>query len=275
MDFDHTKLTEALLPAAIAAGAAILRHRRTGFAVESKADRSPVTAADREAEEIILDALQRCAPGIPIVAEEAMSRGERPAAGTTFFLVDALDGTREFVAGGAEFTVNVALVVDRTPRFGIVYAPALSQLYFTLGPSHAGELMIPSDAEPTSILSADAKPLRTREPDAERLVAVNSRSHRTAEDDRFQSDPRIASYRTIGSSLKFCLVARGEADIYPRFGPTNEWDTAAGHAIVLAAGGVVTTLDRTPLLYGKAEASFINPPFVVWAKPSLAETFRL
>ena len=275
MDFDHTKLADRLLPAAIAAGAAILRHRRVGFAVESKADRSPVTAADREAEEIILEALQRAAPGVPVVAEEAMSRGDRPAIGSTFFLVDALDGTREFVAGGAEFTVNIALVVGRTPQFGIVYAPALSQLYFTLGADSAASLSIPPDVEPTSVFKANATHLHTREPDPERLVSVNSRSHRTAEDDRFQVDPRIASTRTIGSSLKFCLVAKGEADIYPRFGATNEWDTAAGHAIVLAAGGLVTTFEKEPLLYGKADANFVNPPFVAWARPSLAETFRL
>jgi len=274
MHLDHTKLASQLLQPVVAAGAAIMRHRRTGFAVESKADRSPVTAADREAEDIILDALERCEPGVPVIAEEAVSRGTCPSVGSSFFLVDPLDGTREFVAGGTDFTVNIALVIDRTPLFGIVYAPAHAQLFLTLAADKAGELRFSPDADPAILTRAEASPIGTRVSDPERLIAVTSRSHRTPEDDRFEADPRIASCRTVGSSLKFCLVARGDADIYPRFGATSEWDTAAGHAILIAAGGVVTTLDKSPLLYGKSEDGFINPPFLAWASPSLAAAFR-
>lgn len=252
-----------------------MRHRRAGFTVETKADSSPVTAADQEAEDIILAALAQCAPGVPVVAEEAVSRGECPALDDAFFLVDPLDGTREFVAGGTDFTVNIGLIVERTPRFGLIYAPASDRLFVTVGRDEAAEIRISPDAKPTSLADVQPSPIRTRKPDPAQLVAVASRSHRTPDNDRFLADPRIASCRNIGSSLKFCLVARGEADIYPRFGHTSEWDTAAGHAIVLAAGGLVTTIDKQPLLYGKSERGFVNPSFVVWGRPSLMESVRL
>jgi len=270
---DHGRLADQLLTAVIEAGAAIMRHRRNGFSVERKADESPVTAADRDAEEIILAALAKAAPGVPVVAEEAMSRGENSAAGHAFFLVDPLDGTKEFVKGGTDFTVNIGLIVDRTPVFGMIYAPAIDQLTMTLGADRAVEVRISPDAEPAGLSSLQLTKIRTREPDPERLVAVGSRSHKTAGDDAFKTDPRITGYQEIGSSLKFWLVARGEADIYPRFGPTSEWDTAAGHAIVLAAGGVVTGPDNAPLTYGKAESRFLNPPFTVWGRRSLIALF--
>ncbi len=275
MTLEHSRLADQLLGASLRAGAAIMRHRRSGVSVEAKADDSPVTAADREAEEIILEALARSAPGVPVVAEEAVSRGENPALDSAFFLVDPLDGTREFVAGGTDFTVNIGLIVEGVPRFGLIYAPALDQLYLTLSDADAVELRISPDARPTGLADVAPRPIRTREPDPARLVAVASRSHRTPENERFVTDPRIASCRNIGSSLKFCLVARGEADIYPRFGATSEWDTAAGHAIVLAAGGAVTTIDGDALVYGKAGSGYINPSFVVWGQRSLMQSFRL
>jgi len=275
MTLDNARLADELLGAALEAGAAIMAHRRRGFSVEAKADASPVTAADREAEEIILDALSRCAPGVPVIAEEAASRGEAPSVADAFFLVDPLDGTREFVAGGKDFTVNIGLIAGGVPRFGLIYAPALEQLYLTPGPSQAAELRIAPDARPAGLADVTLTPIRTREPDPDRLVAVASRSHRTPENDRFVADARIASCRSIGSSLKFCLVARGEADIYPRFGATSEWDTAAGHAIVLAAGGLVTAIGGGDLPYGKAATGYVNPSFVVWGRPSLMDTFRL
>jgi len=272
---EQTRLADELLGAALRAGAAIMHHRRSGVSVETKADHSPVTAADRDAEEIILEALARCAPGVPVVAEEAMSGGDNPALADAFFLVDPLDGTREFVAGGTDFTVNIGLIVEGIPRFGLIYAPALDQLYVTLGDSEAAELRIPPDARPAGLAAVAPQPIRTREPDPGRLVAVASRSHRTPENERFVADPRIASCRSIGSSLKFCLVARGEADIYPRFGATSEWDTAAGHAIVRAAGGAVTTIGGDALKYGKTGSGYINPSFVVWGRRSLMSSFRL
>lgn len=275
MDLDFKHLADQLLGAAVVAGAVIMRHRRAGFAVESKADSSPVTAADREAEDIVLEALSQCAPGVPVVAEEAVSRGECPAPGDAFFLVDPLDGTREFVAGGTDFTVNIGLIVERTPRFGLIYAPAFDQLFVTLGRDEVVEIRISPEAGPARLGDVRPRPIHTREPDPERLVAVASRSHRTPDNDRFLADPRIASSRNIGSSLKFCLLARGEADIYPRFGHTSEWDTAAGHAIVLAAGGLVTTIDKQPFLYGKSKDGFVNPSFVAWGRPSLMASIRL
>ncbi len=270
---DHGMLADQLLSAVIAAGAAIMHHRRMGVAVERKADHSPVTAADRDAEDIILAALAKAAPGVPVIAEEAMSRGETSVLRDAFFLVDPLDGTKEFVKGGTDFTVNIGLIVDRVPVFGMIYAPAIDQLTMTLGSQRAVEATVAPDAKPVGLAALQLTDIRTREPDVARLVAVGSRSHKTASDEVFKSDPRITGYREIGSSLKFWLVARGEADIYPRFGPTSEWDTAAGHAIVLAAGGAVTMEGGAPLVYGKAERNFLNPPFTVWGRSSLIPLF--
>ena len=270
---DHGMLADQLLAAVIEAGAAIMRHRRMGVAVERKADHSPVTAADRDAEDIILAALAKAAPGVPVIAEEAMSRGETSVLRDAFFLVDPLDGTKEFVKGGTDFTVNIGLIVDRVPVFGMIYAPAIDQLTMTLGSHRAVETTVAPDAKPAGLAALQLTDIRTREPDVARLVAVGSRSHKTASDEVFKSDPRITGYREIGSSLKFWLVARGEADIYPRFGPTSEWDTAAGHAIVLAAGGAVTMEGGAPLAYGKAERNFLNSPFTVWGRSSLIPFF--
>jgi 3'(2'), 5'-bisphosphate nucleotidase len=272
---DHSRLAGQLLIPVLEAGAATMRHRRAGVVVERKADLSPVTAADREAEEIILAALAKFAPGIPVIAEEAMSRGEASAVAQSFFLVDPLDGTKEYVKGGTDFTVNIGLIVDRVPVFGMIYAPAIDQLTMTLGSHRAAEVKISPDARPAGLSALQLTDIRTREPDPQRLVAVGSKSHRTAGDSAFQADPRITGYRQIGSSLKFWLVARGEADIYPRFGPTCEWDTAAGHAIVLAAGGVVTAPGGGPFLYGKADTGFLNSLFTVWGRPSLISQFSL
>jgi 3'(2'), 5'-bisphosphate nucleotidase len=267
---DHSRLADALLAAVLSAGDAILRHRQAGVVVETKSDASPMTAADREAEAIIIDALATVEPGVPVVAEEAVSAGSIPEIGAAFFLVDALDGTREFIAGGRDFTVNVGLIIDRIPQFGIVFAPALERLFATLEGARAVEAAVPAAARVSAWASLGAEPIRTREPDPGRLTAVASRSHRSPTLERFLTRLPVHEQKAIGSSLKFCLVARGEADLYPRFGPTNEWDTAAGHAIVTAAGGVVTALDGTPLTYGKTSARYGNPDFVAWGRRSLA-----
>jgi 3'(2'), 5'-bisphosphate nucleotidase len=273
MSLDHARLADQLLAAVLRAGAAIMRHRRAGVAVQHKTDKSPVTLADQEAEDIILSALAACAPGVPVVAEEASSRGEKSPLADTFFLVDPLDGTRDFVKGGDDFTVNIGLITGGIPRFGMIYAPALDELTMTLGNDHAAEVRISPDATPAGLSSLPLTPMRTRTPDTRQLVAVGSRSHRSPKDEAFKTNPRITAYREIGSSLKFGLVARGEADIYPRFGATSEWDTAAGHAILLAAGGEVTQLDGAPFLYGKHDAGFLNPSFVAWGDRSLIPLF--
>ena len=262
--FDHEQLARALLPAVLEAGAVEMRHYGEGVAVETKADASPVTAADREAEAVLLTALARIAPGIPVVAEEAVSQGTIPVVSTSFFLVDPLDGTREFINRRGEFTVNVGLIDHGRPVFGMVYAPALSELYATLGPARAVFARIVPSSAGRDLAAHGCADIRTRIPDPMALTAIASRSHLTPETEQFLMRYRVADRRNAGSSLKFCLLARGEADIYPRLGPTMEWDTAAGHAVLAAAGGSVTAPDGAPFTYGKAANGFRNPHFVAW-----------
>ncbi len=267
---ERVKFADALLPAVLAAGRIEMRHYTAGVEVERKADTSPVTAADREAEAVILDGLWRAARGIPVVAEESMSLGAAPACGATFFLVDPLDGTREFIDRSGEFTVNIGLVVGEAPVFGMIYAPALELLYVTLSPDRAVETRLAPDSAVTSLADCALTELRTREPDLEGLMALESRSHRTSATETFLTRYPIAGSWKAGSSLKFCIIARGDADLYPRLGPTKEWDTAAGQAILSAAGGIVTTLDGTTLGYGKADRDYLNPDFVAWGRKFLA-----
>jgi 3'(2'), 5'-bisphosphate nucleotidase len=248
----------------LAVGRVQLRHRQAGVRVSAKSDNSPVTRADQESEVIILAALRRIAPGIPIVAEEASAAGQVPGVGRHFFLVDPLDGTREFIAGRDEFTINIALIEDGAPVFGLVYAPALGDLFLTHEPGRAAYANVAADGPAIAIEPHRFKTIRVRPPSPSALVAVASRSHMNAETVTFLERYLIASHTSAGSSLKFCLVAKGEADVYPRLGRTCEWDTAAGHAILAAAGGTVVTLDGQPLRYGKAAAQFINPDFVAW-----------
>lgn len=255
-------LLELLLDAAIEAGKAICAVYSGAFDVRRKADESPVTAADHAAEAIVLDHLARGAQGVPVVAEEEAAAGRIPAIGERFFLVDPLDGTKEFVARRGEFTVNIALVESGVPVLGVVYAPASSQLY--AGDLAAG-LAFRSAQEPETTRRAPRESIRTRQPPPDGLTAVASRSHRTPETDEYLKRAGVARTVSIGSSLKFCLVACGEADVYPRFGPTMEWDTAAGHAVLAAAGGSVRTLDGEPLRYGKS--GFRNPSFIASGRP--------
>lgn len=241
-----------LLAIARRAGEAILRIYEGEIETRAKADRSPVTAADEAAEAIILEALSRLTPEIPVVAEEAVAAGCLPQVGSgPFWLVDPLDGTREFLSRNGEFTVNIALVHDRRPVVGIVLAPALGVAW--AGRHGKGAQRI--DAKGTSAI-------RVRKADRQRLVAVASRSHRDPETDAWLCRHRIADTVSAGSSLKFCTLAEGRADVYPRFGPTMEWDTAAGQAVLEAAGGSVTTVEGEPLLYGKP--GFRNPGFIAW-----------
>lgn len=215
--------------------------------VDHKTDRSPVTAADQAANDLIVAALAQLTPKIPIVSEEGDTNLDQPD--RPFWLVDPLDGTKEFIAGNGEFTVNIALIENRAPVLGVVYAPALDRLFFSTGPDHAFQYR---DGRPVRI--------RTRDADPTALVALASRSHLDDRTQAYLKEHAIAEIKQIGSSLKFCLIAAGEADIYPRFGPTMEWDTAAGHAILAAAGGSVTTVDGGPFLYAKR--SLRNPDFV-------------
>ncbi len=246
---DYTRLLEDIAVAAREAGEAILEIVRRGFDVEHKQDSSPVTEADRAAELIILAALARVAPGVPVIAEEEVAAGRIPAHGDTYFLVDPLDGTKEFVRGGEDYTVNIGLIVDGTPYLGAVYAPATCRL-------HAGVVGEGAWLEDLS----NRIPIATRKPGSE-LVAVASKSHfNQPTADYLCEAAKDCGYVAIGSSLKFCIVAEGRADIYPRLSPTSEWDTAAGHAVLLAAGGRVDGPDGEPLAYGKR--AFLNRGFV-------------
>jgi len=247
-------LLEPLARVARDAGLAILRVYATDFDVRHKADRSPVTDADVQAEAIIVAALSELTPDIPIVSEEAASEAATPAIGQRFWLVDPLDGTREFIRRNGEFTVNIALVQERRPVLGLIYAPALGRLY-------AGATEHGAFAES----AGQRRPIACRHPSSQGLEVVTSRSHQEPASWRaLLGNKAISSHSTAGSSLKFGLVASGEADAYPRSGRTWEWDTAAGHAIVAAAGGRVTGVDGTELRYGKP--NFVNPAFVAYGK---------
>lgn len=263
---DHSALADALLPAVLAAGRATMRHFKMGVEVEQKPDASPVTVADREAESILLEGLWQAARGVPVVAEESASLGVLPNPSTMFFLVDPLDGTREFINGCAEFTVNIGLIRDGMPVFGLIYAPALSALFLTLDQGRAVEVHIAPDAPVASLKDCAIAGLSTRKPDPHALIVLESRSHRSPATDKFLRGYPIASSKIAGSSLKFCMVARGDADLYARMGPTKEWDTAAGQAILAAAGGSVTRVGGEVLTYGKADVGYLNPHFIAWGK---------
>jgi len=263
---DRAALTAELRRIALRAGAAIMDHYRTEFEVLRKEDNSPVTIADRDAEAIILAGLGRSLPDIPVVSEEAASEGHVPEIGHRFFLVDPLDGTKEFVNKNGEFTVNIALIEDRVPVAGVVYAPAKERMFYGYGPGHAYEQSIAANSEDADG-EADAHPIRARKPAADGLVVIASRTHRDTRTDEYLNLYKVKEFLAAGSSLKFCLIAAGEADLYPRHGRTMEWDTAAGHAVLLSAGGSVTQLDGTPLIYGKTERGLDNPYFVARGAP--------
>lgn len=267
---DFPSLAENLLPAVIAAGVAQMRLYESGVTVMQKADSSPVTAADRESEALLLDGLWHAARGVPVIAEESMALGEVPPRGSTFFLVDPLDGTREYLNHNGEFTINIGLVVGNAPVFGMIYAPALGALYVTLGEHRAVEAHIPLHGNAAKLSATPLQELRTRVPNIDALTVLESRSHRTAETEAFLADYAVTEVKRAGSSLKFCRIARGDADFYVRLGPTKEWDTAAGQAILEAAGGVVTTLEGTRLTCGHADADYFNPHFVAWGRTPLA-----
>ncbi|HTY49915.1 MAG TPA: 3'(2'),5'-bisphosphate nucleotidase CysQ [Steroidobacteraceae bacterium] len=247
----QSSLLSALIDTALAAGNAINQIYHGTFEVTLKADASPVTAADHAAEELILAALAAQAPGTPVVAEEQMAAGHAPVVGEEFFLVDPLDGTKEFVQRRGEFTVNIALVRRGAPVLGVVHAPATGVVY-------AGDVETAQAWRLTA--GGRREQIRVRAVPQAGFTAVASRSHRTPATDRYLAGYRIAELVSVGSSLKFCLVAAGEADLYPRLGPTMEWDTAAGHAVLVAAGGTVLAADGLPLTYGKPR--FKNPSFV-------------
>lgn len=253
-------MLDDLVDIALKAGAAIMPiYERQDQGVKTKGDNSPVTEADTAAEEIILAELARVAPEIPVVAEESVAAGKCPATGTRFFLVDPLDGTKEFISRNGEFTVNIALIEDGCPVLGVVYAPAIGVIY--AGGEKEGAKVAPVEGGKPgpwrAITVADCPK------DGLRILA--SRSHLTEETRDFVKRFSVADFVSAGSSLKFCKLAAGEADLYPRLGRTMEWDTAAGDAVLRAAKGVVLTMDGKPLRYGKRDQAddvdFANPWF--------------
>lgn len=254
---------------ALAAGPVVMAEYGAGCEARAKRDQSPVTIADEKAEALILELLRARAEEIPIVAEESAARGEGLAVGAAFVLVDPLDGTREFLSRNGEFTINIALVRDGAVVAGAVYAPAIARLWF------AGERAFACAAPVGASLPAFAKRrlLKTREAPAVGLIALASRSHNDPATEAFLVKLPIGERRAAGSSLKFCVVAEGAADVYPRFGPTMEWDTAAGEAVLRAAGGTVHSLGGGPLVYGKAEHGFRNGGFIAWGGEALAARF--
>ena len=218
--------------------------------VMTKADSSPLTDADLAIDEIIVSGLQRAFPKIPIVTEERAVNHTTNHSKGTFFLVDPIDGTREFINKSKEFTINIALIEDGKPVAGMVYAPALKRLFW--GAKNLGSFEETNQGSP--------KPLAVRDTDSDALIVVASRSHLNPETEAFIAKNKVASVKNAGSSLKFCLIAAGEADIYPRFGPTMEWDIAAGHAVLAGAGGVVHTIDGAPISYGQEH--YKSPLFI-------------
>ena len=241
------------------AGVAVMEVYESDFETRTKADRSPVSDADEKAEEIILARLEKELPGVPVLAEERAAReGLEGTIADAFLLVDPVDGTKEFVQRKGDFTVNIALIAGGRPVAGCVYAPARQEMYFGGTEARLIEGFAPGSA------LGDGRVLATRAYPADGLVAITSSSHLNEETKKFLSRHKITASTAIGSSLKFCWVAAGKADVYPRWGPTMEWDTAAGHAVLQAAGGHMTRPDGTDFLYGKASAGFLNGPFVAW-----------
>jgi 3'(2'), 5'-bisphosphate nucleotidase len=267
----RTEILDAFTHAVSRAGAIVLAHRAQGYAVETKPDRSPVTVADRESEAEILAHVRRLLGDIQVVAEESVGKGlsgfdpTRP-----FVVVDPIDGTKEFIEGRTEFTVNLALIQNRRPVVGVIYAPALETLYVGGGGEAFSGWLDPG--EPLSALRGK-RPLRCRIPDPDRLVAVASRKHLDPATRAYLDKLPGAECIYRGSSIKFCIIADGQADLYPRLDPISEWDTAAGQAILEAAGGSLAGLDGKPFLYGKIETGFLNPGFIAYGRPGPTAVF--
>jgi 3'(2'),5'-bisphosphate nucleotidase len=257
----YDKIAEILADVALQAGPAIMHvYERGDPGARIKPDHSPVCEADEVAERVILDALAARLPQWRVIAEESAARGVIPVCGRGFLLVDPLDGTKEFLRRNGEFTVNIALIVDTEPRAGAVYAPALGKLWF------GGEHAFACDAKLGAALPpvAERRELKVRSVPEQRIVALTSRSHLDAETEKLLSAMDVSERRQIGSSLKFCLIAEGGADLYPRFSPTMEWDVAAGEAVLRAAGGQVLSAEGVPLCYGKKSESYRNGAFIAW-----------
>lgn len=257
-----SKTFEALTEVAFKAGQIIMEIYESNPEAKLKDDRSPVTEADTASEAYILAELVRHCPEIPIVSEEAASEGKIPDVAELFFLVDPLDGTREFLSRNGEFTVNIGLISNGLPSAGIIYTPASGRMFRGQVGAGAEQAQV---APSGSLSEAQWQKISVRTPHQGDLIAVASRSHRDERTNAYLEEHGVSETKSAGSSLKFCLLAAGEADLYPRMGRTMEWDTAAGQAILMSAGGSVVTEEGTPLTYGKKERGFDNPHFIARA----------
>lgn len=243
------------------AGVRVMEVYESEFETRTKADYSPVSDADERAEEVILARLEQELPGVPVLAEERAARegvGER--IWDAFILVDPVDGTKEFIQRKGDFTVNIALICCGHPVAGAVFAPARREMYIGGATAELTEGFIPG------AMLGQGRKLATRAYPAEGLTAITSASHLDDRTKAFLAERKIAGQTAIGSSLKFCWVAAGKADVYPRWGPTMEWDTAAGHAVLNGAGGTMTRPDGSPFVYGKGAEGFRNGPFIAWGR---------
>ncbi|MGR3273293.1 3'(2'),5'-bisphosphate nucleotidase [Thalassococcus profundi] len=256
---NYETLTREMRRLAIEAGVKIMEiYDADQMDVEVKADDSPVTAADKAADELISDGLRAAFPDVALVTEEQAASHRVDA--TTFLIVDPLDGTKEFINRRGDFTVNIALVEDGCPVRGVVYAPAKKRMFYTDSVGKSVEETGEFDPE----TPGETRPIRVSTPNNSALMVVASKSHRDQATDDYIAKYEVKDMTSAGSSLKFCLVATGEADLYPRLGRTMEWDTAAGHAVLAGAGGrVVRFDDHTPLAYGKL--NYANPFFIAYA----------
>ena len=250
---------QSLIDLSVVAGGEIMAIYATDFSAKAKGDLTPVTEADEAAEKIILAGLAKIDPAVPVISEEAASAGRIPDVSDTFFLVDPLDGTKEFISRNGEFTVNIALVRDGLPVAGVVYAPALKRIFWGEVGQGAGHGRIEGDVPPAW------QPLGVRTLPEDGATVVASRSHRDQATEDYLKKVKVRALCSAGSSLKFCLIAAAEADLYPRFGRTMEWDTAAGHAVLRAAGGKVVTVEGPALTYGKRQRGYDNPGFIASA----------
>jgi len=264
IDLGDPRLVDGLTALVSEAAAAIIAIGGDALATRLKADQSPVTAADEASDAIIAKGLSRLLPGIPVVSEERQPPSLAP--GETFALVDPLDGTKEFLAGNGEFAINLALVTDGQPRAGLIAAPALGLVYRGVVGRLAERLHLAAGAPPDQATKVVA--IKTRPPPADGMVAVVSRSHLDRATDGFLDRLSLSKRLSFGSALKLCRIAEGAADVYPRLAPTSEWDIAAGHAIIVAAGGILAAPDGAPLTYGRT--GFRVPAFVAWGDPMAA-----
>lgn len=264
---DRESLAMELANIASLAGAAVMKIYQDGFDVINKDDGSPLTKADLAADEIVAQGLKALAPDIPVLSEESAETVDPKSLGDLFFVVDPLDGTREFVSHNGDFSVNIALVEHGIPIVGVVYAPAHSKMWFAGDIAYAAKVTPGRTVDPSSIrtINTCAKP---RKP----VRAVASRSHRDKQTDAFLLKLPKCDTVAIGSALKFCLVAEGDADVYPRYGPTMVWDTAAGVAVLQAAGGMVEDEDGAPLRVHHGENGWRNGAFTAWGCSKIKES---